>query len=81
MAGRLHRADFDLRFFLKGKSQGCPEAERMLRFRDYLRSYPEAKKRYGDAKRELVKHDWDYIQQYADAKTDVIKEILAEADR
>lgn len=62
-------------------SQGCPEAERMLRFRDYLRSYPEAKKRYGDAKRELVKHDWDYIQQYADAKTDVIKEILAEADR
>lgn len=53
----------------------------MLRFRDYLRSYPEAKKRYGDAKRELVKRDWDYIQQYADAKTDVIKEILAEADR
>lgn len=62
-------------------SQGCPEAERMLRFRDYLRSHPEAKKRYGDAKRELVKRDWDYIQQYADAKTDVIKEILAEADR
>jgi GrpB-like predicted nucleotidyltransferase (UPF0157 family) len=31
---------------------------------------------YADAKRELAKRDWKYVQQYADAKTSVVREIL-----
>jgi GrpB-like predicted nucleotidyltransferase (UPF0157 family) len=30
-------------------------------------------------KRELAGRDWKYVQQYADAKTDVIQEIMARA--
>jgi GrpB-like predicted nucleotidyltransferase (UPF0157 family) len=32
---------------------------------------------YEDAKRELAKRHWTYIQNYADAKTEVIEAILA----
>jgi GrpB-like predicted nucleotidyltransferase (UPF0157 family) len=35
---------------------------------------------YADAKRELAARRWKYMQQYADAKTEVIREIMARAD-
>lgn len=60
-------------------SNGCPEIERMLLFRDWLRSHPADRERYERAKRELATQDWKYVQNYADAKTAVVEAILAQA--
>jgi GrpB-like predicted nucleotidyltransferase (UPF0157 family) len=58
---------------------GCAEVDRMLRFRDRLRADAADRERYASAKRELAARDWTYVQQYADAKTGVINEIMARA--
>ncbi len=58
---------------------GCPEIDQMLLFRDWLRSHPEDRDLYANAKRELAKRTWKYTQEYADAKTAVVREILARA--
>jgi GrpB-like predicted nucleotidyltransferase (UPF0157 family) len=52
----------------------------MLRFRDWLRAHPDDRERYAAAKRDLAARDWTYVQQYADAKTEVITAIIARAD-
>ena len=58
-------------------SPGCREVERMLRFRDRLRSDPAERHRYAAVKRELASRRWRHVQHYADAKTAVVEEILA----
>lgn len=58
-------------------SRGCPEIARMIRFRDILRSDPESRELYERTKRELAAHEWDHIQDYADAKSDVVERILS----
>jgi GrpB-like predicted nucleotidyltransferase (UPF0157 family) len=60
-------------------SPGCPEIERMLLFRDWLRSNAADRRLYERTKRELARKDWKYVQNYADAKTAVVEEILARA--
>lgn len=60
-------------------SAGCPETERMVRFRDWLRSNQDDRELYGRAKRELAARSWKYMQQYADAKTDVVEQIMTRA--
>jgi GrpB-like predicted nucleotidyltransferase (UPF0157 family) len=60
-------------------SAGCPEIDRMLMFRDWLRDNAEDRDRYARTKLELVREDWKYVQNYADAKTAVVEEILARA--
>ncbi len=60
-------------------SEGCVEIERMLLFRDWLRTHPKDRDRYQRTKRELAARDWKYTQNYADAKTGVVEEILARA--
>ena len=60
-------------------SAGCPEIERMVAFRDWLRSNDEDRRRYEAAKRELAGRDWQYVQHYADAKTEVVEEIIGRA--
>ncbi len=59
---------------------GCPEVDRMLRFRDHLSANPADRQLYEDRKRELASRDWAYIQNYADAKTDVIEDIIVRAN-
>jgi len=61
-------------------SVGCPEVARMLRFRDRLRANPTDRKYYEAKKRELAMREWKYIQNYADAKTGVIDEILTRCE-
>jgi GrpB-like predicted nucleotidyltransferase (UPF0157 family) len=61
-------------------SRGCPEIERMRRFRDWLRRDGADRERQARAKRELARRDWRYAQEYADAKTAVVAEILARAE-
>jgi GrpB-like predicted nucleotidyltransferase (UPF0157 family) len=58
---------------------GCQEIERYLLFRDRLRDRPEERAHYQRVKRELAERDWTYMQQYADAKTEVVEEIIARA--
>ena len=60
-------------------SPGCPEIERMLFFRDQLRSHPSDRQLYERTKRELARKEWKYVQNYADAKTEVVEEIIARA--
>ncbi len=60
-------------------SPGCPEIDRMLLFRDWLRSNASDRRLYERTKRELARQDWKYTQNYADAKTVVVEEILARA--
>jgi GrpB-like predicted nucleotidyltransferase (UPF0157 family) len=47
--------------------------------RDWLRSHPGDRDRYAAAKRELASRRWRYVQDYADAKTEVVEAILARA--
>jgi len=58
-------------------TEGCEEIERMLRFRDRLRSHTGDRVRYENAKRELAARTWKYVQNYADAKSAIVEEILA----
>lgn len=58
---------------------GCKEIERMLRFRDWLRAHPKDRARYENAKLKLAAKTWKYVQNYADAKSAVVEEILARA--
>lgn len=61
-------------------STGCEEVRKMLAFRDRLRENEDDRELYASAKRELAAKDWKHVQQYADAKTDVVHEILARAE-
>ena len=60
-------------------SPGSPEIERYRLFRERLRSDPADRAHYQRVKRELAQRDWTYVQQYADAKTEVVEEIIARA--
>jgi GrpB-like predicted nucleotidyltransferase (UPF0157 family) len=60
-------------------SAGCEEVDAMLCFRDHLREDPADRELYARTKRELAAHDWRHVQQYADAKTEVVRGILARA--
>lgn len=58
---------------------GCHEVERILRFRNWLRSNPADRELYARTKLALAQQEWKYVQNYADAKTGVIEEILERA--
>lgn len=51
---------------------GASEMTRMLRFRDHLRRHPADRERYAAAKQGLARRTWRYVNDYADAKDDVI---------
>jgi GrpB-like predicted nucleotidyltransferase (UPF0157 family) len=56
-----------------------PEIVRMLAFRDRLRSQADERERYLATKRELAARHWTYVQDYADAKGEVVEAIVARA--
>jgi GrpB-like predicted nucleotidyltransferase (UPF0157 family) len=60
-------------------SEGCVEIDRMLAFRDRLRSDEEDRELYERTKRDLAQRTWTYTQDYADAKTEVVEAILLRA--
>ena len=57
-------------------SLGCPEIERYLLFRDRLRNHPEERDRYESVKRQLAARDWPDMNFYAEAKTEVVEQII-----
>jgi GrpB-like predicted nucleotidyltransferase (UPF0157 family)/GNAT superfamily N-acetyltransferase len=58
-------------------SAGCPEIDRMLTFRDWLRAKPTDRQLYGRTKIDLAQKGWTFVQNYADAKSAVIDGIMA----
>ncbi len=62
-------------------SAGCEEIEQMVLFRDWLRSHDDDRLLYEQTKRDLAARTWKYTQNYADAKSAVVREILARARR
>jgi GrpB-like predicted nucleotidyltransferase (UPF0157 family) len=60
-------------------SLGCPEIDRMLLFRDWLRSHAPDCELYARTKLELARKEWNKVQDYADAKSAVVEEIIGRA--
>jgi GrpB-like predicted nucleotidyltransferase (UPF0157 family) len=72
---RTPEADVNLHVF----STGSVEVERMLLLRDHLRTNDADRRRYETVKRELATATWLTVQHYADAKTEIVESILANA--
>ncbi len=61
-------------------SMNCDEVDRMLGFRDHLRRNEPDRLLYQRTKRELAQREWRYLQDYADAKSKVVEEIITRAN-
>jgi GrpB-like predicted nucleotidyltransferase (UPF0157 family) len=60
-------------------AQGSEEIIRYLVFRDWLRQNAADRELYESTKRQLSSQNWPTMQDYADAKTDVVNTILGHA--
>jgi GrpB-like predicted nucleotidyltransferase (UPF0157 family) len=60
-------------------SRNCPEIDRVLMFRDWLRTSAADRDLYARTKQALAGQQWNDVQEYADAKSAVIGEILGRA--
>ena len=54
-----------------------PEVDRHLAFRDRLRRSPEDRAAYERLKRDLATREWNDMNEYADAKSELIAKILS----
>ncbi len=59
--------------------EGAEEAGRMVAFRDHLRADDGDRALYERTKRDLAGRDWHVVQDYADAKSDVVADIMRRA--
>jgi len=57
----------------------CEEVVRMIRFRDWLRTHDDDRRLYEATKRDLASRPWSEVQDYADAKSEVVAAIDARA--
>ena len=62
-------------------SAGCPEVDRMLAFRDWLRVSPSDRQLYARTKLDLAQKQWTFSQNYADAKSAVVDDVMSRARR
>ncbi len=60
-------------------TEGCPEIDRMIRFRDWLRTHDDDRELYERTKQDLAAREWRFVQHYADAKSQVVEGINARA--
>jgi len=58
---------------------GSAEIERLLTLRDWLRNNTRDRELYAEEKRKLARQNWRYVQNYADAKSEVIEGIISRA--
>ncbi len=68
-------ADSNLHVFTIGSA----EVARMLAFRDRLRADDASRDRYASEKRRLARRSWAFVQHYADAKSEIVEEIIRAA--
>jgi GrpB-like predicted nucleotidyltransferase (UPF0157 family) len=69
------RTELNLHVF----SAGCEEVERMLLFRDWLRQSSADRELYAKTKFDLASRVWTTVDDYAQAKSGVVAEIMARA--
>ena len=72
---RGHEPEVQVHVFAVGSEEGA----RMLAFRDHLRSDSADRALYLETKRRLATQHWARVQDYADAKSDVVEQILERA--
>jgi biotin-[acetyl-CoA-carboxylase] ligase BirA-like protein len=60
-------------------SQGCEEVGRILLFRDWLRCHEADRELYARTKLELAAREWKSVDDYAAAKSPVIRAIMTRA--
>ncbi len=72
---RAHDPEVQIHVF----AVGSEEAERMLLFRDRLRANKDERTLYEETKRRLAARNWTRVQDYADAKSEIVEEIIARA--
>src|SRR5215475_10538430 len=65
-------ADINLHVFSAGEA----EIDRMVLFRDWLRSHDDDRDAYLRVKRDLAQRTWRYVQHYADAKAAIVQQIM-----
>jgi GrpB-like predicted nucleotidyltransferase (UPF0157 family) len=58
---------------------GSREIARMVAFRDRCRSVPEERDLYERAKQDLAGRVWRHVQHYANAKSDIVEQIIQRA--
>lgn len=85
---RIYEPEFEHHHMFKGIdrdinlhvfSKGSKEIDKYLLFRNYLRNNQDALAMYAAEKRKLAKRKWKYVQNYADAKSEVVQLILDRA--
>jgi GrpB-like predicted nucleotidyltransferase (UPF0157 family) len=69
----------DVNLHVFSPRHAADEINRMLTFRDWLRTHDADRDLYAATKRELSTREWRYVQDYADAKSEVVHQILARA--
>jgi GrpB-like predicted nucleotidyltransferase (UPF0157 family) len=62
-------------------STGCEEVDRVVCFRDWLRTHDDDRDLYASTKYTLAEQTWERVQDYADAKSAIVAEIMARALR
>jgi len=75
---RLLRLD-EPRVNLHVFTAGSPEHDRMITFRDRLRTDPGSFERYLATKQRLAAQHWEHVQDYADEKSSVVEQILSDS--
>lgn len=58
----------------------CIEVDRMLAFRDHLRLHDADRRLYESTKAALTEREWPTVQDYANAKDDVVADIMSRVD-
>ncbi len=58
-------------------SKGCSETKKMISFKNHLIENKEDFELYQNTKKDLASKDWEYTQDYADAKSSVVKDIFS----
>jgi GrpB-like predicted nucleotidyltransferase (UPF0157 family) len=66
----------DVNLHVLAPDTGREEIARMTGLRDWLREHPDDRDLYAAEKRRLAARRWRYVQDYADAKTAVVEQIL-----
>lgn len=69
----------DININLHVFTQGSEEIQRTLLLRDWLRTNKADRELYARTKRSLASKKWKHVQNYADAKSEVVEAILARA--
>jgi GrpB-like predicted nucleotidyltransferase (UPF0157 family) len=69
----------DININLHVFTQGSEEIHRTLMLRDWLRTNKADRELYARTKRDLASKKWKYVQNYADAKSEIVEAILERA--